>query len=155
MSNKALVKSDSEKIKSGLEIISQKLKNLEEINQKPMQTSCLFKWTPSQNSNSTDISKCQDVELMIHILAYIGNKKQMYQEKAEELGLSSFPVFNWLGFSYEAWENDIKIRIMVVNSKNEHDNLMLAKAKLERHISEEERRSNDILEAFNMLGINV
>lgn len=128
------------KVPNALEVIDLKLQALKDVSDASPKTNGEFRWNPNYNNgNSIMLHYVKDISLLINIHQYIRTKDEEYKKSAEILGVKEYPVFTWLGFSFEAWDHDIKQRIAIVTTHKEKKRLLDAKRKLENFLSEEDR----------------
>lgn len=120
--------------------IDEKLKEVKAIESSTFKTNGEFRFNPQYVANNPIyIFKIRDLSLLLSILAYMIEKNEHYIKAANVLGLKSFPAFQWMGYTYEAWEHDIKLRVAVVTQHDRTEKLKAARAKLETFLTEEDR----------------
>lgn len=127
------------KMQETLDIISEKLKNIEIKSQSPYKTNKIL---PDMfNQEKVDISTCTDITFLVNGLATLRTQKKAYDEVySAVLEQKTFPVFKgYGGYAYEEWENDIKLRLHVVTQEDTVKKLTEAKKKLEQFLTQDDR----------------
>lgn len=130
-------------VRNKLELVSNKLKELEIKKENGPKTNGLFSWNGregvTENSGTVNIHKVMSVSLLISILGFLMSKAAEYTVAAEELNLTTFPVFTWSGYNLDAWKNDIDVRISIISHESEVNKLKKVKEELSKYISEEDK----------------
>lgn len=127
------------KLYEALEMVDGKLKAIKKVTGKTMVTSGMFSYTPNNQAKSVNIHASTSLSELIEIYSFLREKKSGYDNAAEALGLSSFPQFSWLGYSFENWESDLKIRVAIISSNQEIQKLTLQKKELEKHLTQDDQ----------------
>jgi len=74
-----------------------------------------------------------------------------HHELCNELILTTFPAFEWLGYPAEAWLHDLKVRASVLSQHETITKLNTAKAKLENFLSEDDKLAITLKEIQTLL----
>lgn len=122
-----------------LNAITEKLKSIEVMSQSPYKTN---KMLPHLfEHKKVDISECTDITFLVNGLATIKVQKAAYDDiYTNVLKMNSYPVFkSFGGYSYEDWENDIKLRLSVLMQEETVKKLTNAKEKLEKFLTNDDR----------------
>lgn len=102
-------------------------------------------------SNTIDIMTIRDSRKLIEILVFLKERSKNYKEAASELGIDN-PNFTWLGFTYDEWFNDLKIRSNFLNIAKRKAELADLEARLNRIVSPEQRAKMELAEISAALG---
>lgn len=128
------------RLQIALEKIDLELKALKDVESRAFRTNGQFRFNPGYTGNAAiDIPRTKDIELLISVYSYLMVKDNQYNQAAEELGLSEYPVFKWQGYTWEAWKNDLQLRIDVVAHHEKREKLNKAKQQLSTFLTEEDR----------------
>lgn len=127
------------RIPKALEEIEARLANIQRVTEKTTKTNGMFTYTPNNASKSINIATSKDLQELIEVYSFLKQKSSSYEESARELGLSTFPVFTWLGYAFDAWKNDLMLRVAIVTSHNEVATLRNQKSTLEKFLSEDDQ----------------
>ena len=139
-------------MQEGLALISEKLKQLKSISETPYKTSGEFRFNPAYTGNPPiRIFNVIDLGVLIGVLGAIKGHYDKYEDAAEILGLKEYPVFEWCGFTYEAWAHDLKLRASIISEKETREKLLRAKSKLEQFLTEEDRLAITLQELKGIL----
>lgn len=136
-----------------MQAIDEKLKNLKAVTDSPFKTSGQFSFSGGLHSmsNTINIHKLSDLRLMLGILAALTNHKNNYDNAAKLMEITSYPEFEWLGFPYDSWVHDIKVRLAVITHHETRSKLESAKKKLETFLTEEDRLAIVLKDINNIL----
>ena len=146
--------SSREKMKETLEIVKTRLANLKEISTSPMKTSGSFSWrNEASDSQRIDIFKCTSILLLVRILGFLKRQEEDYIMGAKEAGLTTYPPFQWNGFTYDLWKSDIILRSRILTQKEEEDKLQKAISTLSKYMSEEDNLQKDLEDVSGWLGL--
>jgi hypothetical protein len=119
-------------------------------------TNCEFRFNPAYVSGMPiKIHTCNDVALLISILGYLVKQKEAYDKAAEIIGANNYPNFTWMGYGYELWEHDIKLRYNIITVFEKVNKLKLAKQELEKFLTNEDKLSLVLSTIQTELGITV
>lgn len=133
-----VIVSPREKMQEKLQTIDAKLKAIKYVTGSEYKTNGKFKFNPVTQYEIL-IHRHTDLVGLLNILGFINTKHSEYEKAAEIAGLKKYPVFQWLGFNYDAWVNDLKIRIAQISVHEEITNLEIAKRELQKFLTEEDR----------------
>lgn len=132
-----------------LEIITAKLTNIQRVTEGVLKTNGMFTYTPANTAKSINIATSTDLQELIEVYSFLKSKADGYESAAKELGLTTFPVFKWLNYTFDAWKNDLMIRVAVVGSHNEITRLKNQKAELEKFLTKEDQLAA-LLKEYNL-----
>lgn len=113
----ALAIQDSSTIADGLAIIQEELKKLKHIQESVYKTSGTIGGFKNKIENESSITE------LIKMASSIVGRERTYNEAAESLGLSQYPVFSCDGGKKDEWLADIKLRIDILQTKERYDEL--------------------------------
>ena len=88
-----------------------------------------------------NIQSITDIKTLIKAFSYVTKKKAAYDEAAEALGMDNYPVFDQDGYSAEAWQEDIKLRIAIINHKETYDTLKGLKEQASKFLTESDQKA--------------
>ena len=142
---------DQNDIQRGLEIIETKIGDIRKYRDQKTKTNGDFRYTPSSNFTSCDLTKCKDVGQILTVVGFLKNRSELYELGAKEMGLSEYPVFRWQNYELEDWMHDLKHRLDFINSADRLRKLSDAKRLLSNHVSEEQKRQNDLNKVKDLL----
>lgn len=78
---------------------------------------------------------------LLRVFSTILGKQHYYEAAAEELGLSSYPVFHYEGSEVADWKHDILLRIAIIEQKDTLDKLNQFKERASKLLSEEDQKN--------------
>lgn len=113
------------------------------------ETNCAFRYN-KDSSASTNLQVCADVEELVHILAFLCDRKKGFDEAQKITGTSL--KFKWLGFSFDDWASDIKTRIDKIQITIKKKDLEALESRLDKLVSPELKRKLELAEISKMLG---
>ena len=119
--------------------LNDKINDIKIMTNKPLLTSGMFKFATQQQSDGINIRKLSNIEMLLKILGFLITKKNEYDTAAKMLGLKTYPVFEWGGFTFEAWKNDIEIQVVTITKTNELETLNTTVKELTQHLSSDTR----------------
>lgn len=107
------------KLTKALELLNSQLSQIN----KSFQTNGLFKYNPAYNGGSSrlNIHDSRDLSSLLNVGAFLKSKKESYDNYAKSIGLDTVPVFTWQSFTFDQWNDDLKIRIAVISA---HDQIL-------------------------------
>jgi hypothetical protein len=88
-----------------------------------------------------DIKKETNLGNLIKAFSSVKGRAKAYAEAAEDLNVSTFPVFEVNGGSLADWKADITLRMNIITHKETLDKLNGFKAKFEKFLSEEDQKA--------------
>lgn len=137
-------------VPKALQMVNERLENLKNISCKELKTHGQFKWAP-YSREALFINTITNKAILIAIDSYIRSKHEAYVKSAEEtFGMETYPAFQWQDCTYSQWQHDLKLRMYIIDYESQKSKLDLAKAKLESHLSEEDR----LTMLYNELGLD-
>lgn len=89
---------------------------------------------------------------LIQAFSTVVAKETAYDKAAEELGLSSYPVFSVDGYAKAEWKHDIQLRMDVINFEERLKKLNEFKSKMTAFLSASEQKEMLIAEMAKYLG---
>lgn len=131
----ALVANSENFVQDALSAIKAKLNKLKHIQESVYKTT--GKRVPGFNievQNETQVGQL----IMMH--SAVANRDKAYSESQAALGIDSAPTFKLEGYSKEDWENDIKLRIQVMQHKEELDKLKELEGEITQLMTNEDRK---------------
>lgn len=131
------------------EVVQKKKAEIAKAEKPSWATNCAFRYN-KDSSASTNIQVCSDVEELIHMLAFLCDKKRGFNEAQELLGTTH--KFRWLGFSFEDWSGDIKTRIDKIQITNKKKELEALESRLDKLVSPELKAQMELAEISKLLG---
>jgi hypothetical protein len=144
-----LILSKQEEIQNKLALINKALSELQDTNATTFKTNGMFTFSP--NGNAIDIKYNKSVQTLLEMVSFLNAKESGYIKAADEMGLDTFPEFQWAGYTPNEWKHDIKIRISVLTSYERKRTLLEAKKVLENYVTEETKMLNDLKVVDNIL----
>lgn len=116
------------------------------------------KLTPKTNMNFSypnDTQKhnlhiIKDVNVLVNILGTLISLKAVHDKAVEVLGLNT--PFEYLGYSYENWEHDIKAKANILSVDKNKAKLKLLEDQLKGLLSPEQLRAKEIERLAKSLG---
>lgn len=122
---------------------------LEKVKNENYKTSGIFRYNPTNEYSWFDITSTTNEVELIHIHAFIFNKAKQYNDSAESIGLSQYPVFKWCGYAAQDWIDDINLRFKLIKFNGRLELLKEAKAKMLPYLPQE----NKIKQLLLSLGV--
>jgi len=122
-----------------MEAIENALKSLKVESEQPYKTNGEFRFAPAFSGNVINIHKSTDVAQLLGILGQVSAHKDNYDKAAKITGVEFYPEFQWLGHTADAWQHDVKVRVLQLTQKEKLDKLRKAKSVLEGFMTEEDR----------------
>lgn len=140
-----------ESLKKTLHIVSEKLKELGgTVTATSYKTNGNFKYN-EMDGNAINILNSADAVYLLKALALVKRVKKEYEEAAESIGLSSYPVCIWFGAPIDNWIHDLSIRVKVVGNQTLINELTNEKRKLEQFLSEDDRLASTLESVSKLL----
>ena len=112
------------------------------------ETSCTI-GTGDSITHNTNIQTVTDANKLVDLYALLLAKEDYYVRAAKELGVKV--VLKWQGYTFEAWKKDFKTRIGVININNKKIELADLEARLDKLISQDQRRELELAEIQKLL----
>jgi len=138
-----LVLSKQEEIQTKLALIKKALSEIKDVNGATFKTTGMFSFSPT-SGNGIDIKNNRNLQTLLDMVSFLNAKTKGYADAAEEMGLDTYPKFQWCGYYPEDWKHDIKIRISVLTSHERKRTLTEAKKILENYVTEETKMLQDL-----------
>lgn len=127
------------KLDKALTFVNEGLQALQKIGSQKMVTSGMFTYTPNNSVRSINIHTSTDLAELIGVCSFLMEKYNAYNKAAEMLEIDRYPVFQWLGYSYEAWMSDLKLRVSIIMHDKTRRDLLEQKKVLESFLTDEDR----------------
>src|SRR3974390_2383967 len=85
-----------------LSLIDVKLGAIQKIKETNYRTNTDFCFQAVKTqSNITKIGNTKDVATLLNMLAFLKPKRNAYDEVAQDMGLTTYPIFTWHGYTYD------------------------------------------------------
>jgi len=125
----------------------EKLASYTELRDKTPATTGKFRWNPGFAGVNVNIFECDDIELLIDVYSYIEIKHiareqsiTNIQEKLQgKVTLPNLKPFNWLGFPFSSWAEDIIHRIYIIISTGDYAELVEGRKEVKSYLSKEDK----------------
>ena len=125
---------------SALEAINQRINALKEVQSRAPLTDGKFRFNPNYTANAPiDIHRSKDIQQLITIHSYLAPKAAAYERSAELMELETYPAFEWQGYTFAAWDKDIRQRVSIVRYHSELEKLEEAKKQISTMLSSQDR----------------
>lgn len=132
-------------------VVQAKKDEIRQAEKKPdWKTNCGFRYN-KDSSASTNLQVCADVEELVHILAFLCDRKKGFDEAQKILGTDV--TFRWMGFTFEAWASDIKTRVNKVLITDKKKALEILESRLDKVLSPELKAQLELEAISKELGI--
>ncbi len=132
-------------------IVQAKKDEIKQAEKKPdWKTNCAFRYN-KDSSASTNIQVCGDIEELVHILAFLCDRKEGFDNAQKILG-TEIP-FRWIGFTFEAWVTDIKTRVAKVLITDKKKALEILESRLDKVLSPELKAQLELESISKELGV--
>lgn len=129
----AMAVNTNQHLMQGLAMVDEKLKTLSVI------FGASFRTHGESKLSSINLHKCIHVALLVSVLGQLQTKEAEYNRAGTSLKLASFPAFMWEGYTLEAWQHDIALRINQINQAENEKDLKEVKAELTTLMSNEDK----------------
>lgn len=127
-------------VPAALDAVKKRLGALEALNNLAPRTDGKFRWNPNYIHNDPiNIFRLKDMGQIINIHQYIRTKHEAYNKSAELLQLAEYPVFEWMGYTFDAWDHDLRQRIAIITHHDKKSKLEEAKQALQGMMSKQDR----------------
>jgi hypothetical protein len=120
-----------------VQLLDQKISEMKTIEDTKWKTS----GTISISGMSIDLKTETKIENLIKVNAAIRIQEEAYTESQRELGVKSAPAFTASGHLREDWKADIKLRIAIINQKEELDTLKALQSEASEFITKDEKKA--------------
>lgn len=135
-----------EQLQKKYDEIEERIIELEKVRSESYKTSGQFRYNPSNSYSSLNIKTTQDQVELINVNAFIQNKAKQYNESAEQLGLNTRPIFEWMGYTPELWFHDIQLRFKVLTLDTVLNKLKEQKQKIQPYLPHEHKIKQLLIE---------
>ena len=142
-------KNEDELVQELFNVVQAKKAEIAKAEKPSWETNCAFRYN-KDSSASTNLQVCADVDELVHILAFLCDKRRGFDEAQKITGTSI--KFKWLGFSFDDWATDVKTRIDKIQITNKKKELELLEGRLDKLVSPELKRKLELAEISKMLG---
>lgn len=103
------------------------------------------------DGNTVNIHNTPDLVYLLKALGLIRRVIREYNETADSIGLTSYPVCTWFGYPASAWEHDLELRCKIVGNAAVIVKLQQTKTRLSSFLSEEEKLGESLKQAAELL----
>jgi hypothetical protein len=125
-----------------VEKVRQKQKEVVAASERPQwETSCTI-GTNENISTNVNIQTVTDVNKLVDLYALLLAKEEFYTIAAKELGVKA--TLKWQGYTFEAWKNDFKTRVRIVNLSAKKQELKSLEERLDKLVTPEQRRELEL-----------
>lgn len=111
-------------------------------------TNCVFRHT-RDSSAYTNLQVCAVVEDLVYMLGSLYEKRSAFNEAQKIVGTNL--TFQWFGFTFDDWAEDIKTRIDKIEITMKKKELELLEERLNKLVSPELRAQMELEEIKKML----
>ena len=127
-------------VPSVLQKLDEEISSLKTIVETPYKTT-------GNLENFGDITKETKVENLIRAMSMVSGKEDAYNKAAVRLGLgAAYPSFSVSGGTAADWEQDIKLRIAIVQQDDKFKKLTKFKESMAKFLSEEDQKAMVVAE---------
>lgn len=123
------------KIQKLIALVQQKKGEIGKIENQQFKTNCQFTAWP--DTKVINIQVITNSDELVHILSYLHSRKASWEHICLTYRLNN--VFNWQGYSYDHWVNDIMNRINKLSLSAKRKELETLEGRLEKLVSPELR----------------
>ena len=103
---------NDQRIQNLIDKVNQKKAEISKLTKPNFKTNCQFAYTEETNDvNRIALHTVKDPTILVKILSFLQTRRKSFNEVAQSLGLDV--KFTWRTYSFEDWENDIKLRIEI------------------------------------------
>jgi hypothetical protein len=138
------------KVQQLIEIAKKKKEAIAKTEKAKYLTNCNFRTNPDV-SQGTNLHTVTSPRKLVDMLSFLIDKKGSFEKAAETLGYEG--KFEWLGFTFEEWEADIKTKLDKINLKAEKKKLEELESRLDKLVSKEVREQMELEAIERELGI--
>ena len=123
---------DQAQVQELLGIVKAQKAEISKAEKPSWQTNCSFGYEKG-TSNRTNIRTVTDVNELTHMLAHLLGNEKDFVEANNRLGGGA--TFEWLGFTLEEWESDLKTRVSQIQLVKRKQTLEETEARLDKLVS--------------------
>lgn len=123
--------------------VAAKKKEIESISRPQWETSCSFGTDPDRLDTRVNL-QVVDIPKLVELYAFILQKQEAYKTAAKELGVTV--PSKWLGYTFDAWKSDIKLRVNIININAKKKELDTLETRVNALVSPEQRRALELAE---------
>jgi hypothetical protein len=134
--NKMAQKTKDQIIDELIEKTQKRKAEIEKAEKPSWQTNCLFGYDNS-NVGKTNLRVVSNINEIVSMLAFILQKQNSFVQANNMLGTKE--KFDWLGFSLEEWQSDLRTRIEQITVTAKKKELAEIETQLDGLISKERR----------------
>jgi hypothetical protein len=131
-------------------IVNEKKAAIAKAERPNWRTNCAFRYN-KDSSASINLQVCGVVEDLVHILGFLCEKRNAFDEAQKIIGTNL--EFKYLGFTFEDWSEDIKTRIDKIEITTKKKELEMLEERLNKLISPELRAQMELEEIRKSLGV--
>ena len=111
------IKDTNPNLAKAFEVLGEKMKGVKKIQESVFKTEGRLSGFNKSVQEETDISN------LVKMAGVIVAREQQYEAGAKALGLQTYPVFKAEKYSVNAWIEDIKLRIDIIENKDKLEKL--------------------------------
>jgi hypothetical protein len=145
----ATSKSD-EQVQKLFDIVQEKKKEIASLDKPNWITNGSFSYTRGSHDR-VNIFIISDPAELIHILAFLGGTYTDYIHVIRELDLNV--EFSWMGYSIDAWNQDLKTRLAKIQISDKKKQLENLEERLNSLISPEKKKELELAAISKELGL--
>jgi hypothetical protein len=138
------------KIQDMFELVLKQKKEIQTIEKYSYITNCSFSFDPD-GANKRHNLQVVPIDTLVDILGFLIQKRDAFLEAKKMLALDNKYQFEYMGFSFEDWYNDIQSRISKITITEKRKKLQTIEEKLNSLLSPEKKRELELIELEKML----
>lgn len=144
-------KATNDKVLELIKDVKRRKEELGRIERPAWRTNCSFSYIEG-SASTFNIQVLNSVSDLVKIHAFLIEKKKAYDESAKVLEVNSLPKFQWNGFSFEDWTEDIRMRINKIQIGSKRKKLEEIETRLNAIVSPELRAQMELEAISEELG---
>ncbi len=144
------MESIDKKIQDMFELVLKQKKEIQTIEKYSYITNCSFSFDPDSGNKRHNL-QVVPINTLIDILGFLIEKRNAFLEAKKMLNLDNKYQFEYMGFSFEDWYNDIQSRISKITITEKRKKLQTIEEKLNSLLSPEKKRELELIELEKML----
>lgn len=116
-----------------IKVLEEKITNMKKISETPYKTTGVI-------TGFSDIKSETNISTLIKAYSSVSNREKAYDQSAIDLGLKTYPKFTDGGGGSEEWRHDIKLRIAIIQQREEEEKLIGYKERMSKFLSEQDQK---------------
>ena len=136
-----------EQVRQLIELVNTKENEIKKAANPTWETNCVFK----NNEITKNIRSISDIKDAIHYYKFIINDQELHTKACNDLGVEDDYMFN--GYSLKQWRNDFCNIVNNISLNSKKKSLSVLKAKLDKLVSEDERKRIELENIKKELGV--